>query len=99
MTLVVFSPESLDELALRMLDLAANVRSMSHTSREHDVAGFQLHGNKVHEWLSHLEDWAHDGAGRLSATLLKQQGARRSKSLSTAIQQAAAKRGRKKKSG
>ncbi|MEX2561417.1 MAG: hypothetical protein WD403_15950 [Pirellulales bacterium] len=81
MTLSHYSPDALDDLALRMLDLAALVRGMAHASREHDVTGFQLHSNKVHEWLTHMENWAHDGAGRLEAAIKKQQGARRAQQL------------------
>lgn len=81
MTLSSHSPEALDDLALRLLDLATLVRGMAHASREHGVTGFQLHGNKVHEWLLHIEDWAHDGAGRLESSIRKQQGARRAQQL------------------
>lgn len=77
MTLYPFPPSTLDELALRLLDLAAVYRDMAHRSREFTLSGFELHANKLNEWLSHLEDWTHDASARLEASLNKQRGARR----------------------
>lgn len=77
MTLSAYPPEALDALALRLLDVAASVRSMAEKSRENGLPDFQLHGNKVQEWLGHLEDWAHDGTARVDAAALKQRGAQR----------------------
>jgi hypothetical protein len=79
MTLVPFPPETLDDLALRLLDVAAKVRQMSVASRENAVVEFELHGNKVREWLQHLEGWAHDGAARLETIVIRQRGARRAR--------------------
>ncbi len=80
MTLTPFPPDRLDELALRLLDLAGTVRGMSLKSRENSVPDFELHGQKIDEWLAHLEDWAHDGAARLETALIRQRGARRAQS-------------------
>ncbi len=77
MTLGPFPPERLDTLALRLLDLAGTVRGMALKSRENDVSDFELHGQKIDEWLAHLEDWAHDGAARLETALIRQRGLRR----------------------
>jgi hypothetical protein len=77
MTLTPFPPAALDELALRLLDVAATVRKMANSARDNAVHDFQLHGNKAHEWLDHLEQWAYEGAGRLEAQVLRDRGARR----------------------
>lgn len=83
MTLAPFPPERLDALALRLLDLAGVVRQMANKSRENVVDEFELHGQKVDEWLAHLEDWAHDGAARLETALIRQRGVRRAQSAAT----------------
>jgi hypothetical protein len=87
MTLASFPPEALDALALRLLDVAAMVRKMAVSSRENEVGDFQLHGNKVHEWLGHLEQWAHEGDGKLQTSLIRQRGVRRAQvpAASTAV--------------
>jgi hypothetical protein len=77
MTLIPFPPTALDELALRLLDVAATVRKMANSARDNAVQDFQLHGNKAHEWLDHLEQWTYEGAGRLDAQIMRERGARR----------------------
>jgi hypothetical protein len=81
MTLTPFPPEALDELALRLLELAADVRAMANSSRENELEGFVLHGNKVHEWLANLDAWAVDAAGRLDSAVHRQKGVRKALSL------------------
>ena len=78
MTLSPFPPPTLDELALRLLDVAAMVRKMANVARENSLQGFQMHGNKAQEWLDHLEQWAHEGTGRLETQVIRERGARRS---------------------
>ena len=58
MTLEAYDPDKLDELALRALDVAANLRSMANQCRENDLAGPVLHDKKAAEWLSKLEHWS-----------------------------------------
>lgn len=81
MTLMPFTPDDLDSLALRFLDLAALVRGMSNASRENELPSFSLHANKVNEWLAHLEDWAHESSGKLETALIRQRGALRAQAL------------------
>ena len=81
MTLVPFPPESLDDLALRFLDLAATARQMAAASREYELVDFALHANKVHEWLGKMESWAHDASARLETAIIRQRGARRAQAL------------------
>ncbi|MBI2825466.1 MAG: hypothetical protein HYX69_12335 [Planctomycetia bacterium] len=80
MTLTPFPPATLDELALRLLDVAAAVRKMANSARENGLGDFQLHGNKAQEWLDKLEDWARDSEGRLAREIHRQKGVRRAQS-------------------
>lgn len=77
MTLAPFTPESLDQLALRMLDLAGTIRGMANASREHGLGSFSLHVNKVQEWMGRMEDWANDGSVKIETSIIKLRGARR----------------------
>ncbi|HEY1602895.1 MAG TPA: hypothetical protein VGG64_25040 [Pirellulales bacterium] len=72
----------LDELALRLLDVAAAVRKMANSAREMSLNDFQLHGNKAQEWLNNLELWASDGIVRMEQHSLRERGARRGRGLS-----------------
>lgn len=84
MTLVPFPPESLDELALRLFDLAAIARQMANASRENELSDFELHANKVNEWLGKMESWAHDSSARLETAVIRQRGIRRAQAISLA---------------
>ncbi|HEX3655853.1 MAG TPA: hypothetical protein VHV55_08610 [Pirellulales bacterium] len=84
MTLVPFPPEALDELALRFFDLAAITRQMAASSRENELADFALHANKVNEWLSKMEAWAHDASRRLETAVIRERGVRKAQSLTAA---------------
>src|SRR4051812_48010851 len=77
MTLVPFTSEKLDALALRLLDIANVLRRMSNASRDYGVTGFELHAQKPDEWLGHLEDWVLEGEGKLATAINKQRGDRR----------------------
>jgi hypothetical protein len=84
MTLIPHSPAELDRLALRLLDLAAEVRGMARRQREHELAAVPLHGNKIQEWLRRLEAWSHDAKSRADAEINKQIGARRAREFTAA---------------
>lgn len=84
MTLIPYSPAELDCLALRMLDLAAEVRNIARRQREQELDAIPLHGNKIQEWLRRLEAWSHDAKSRADAEFNKQLGARRARELARA---------------
>lgn len=98
MTLIAFPPERLDELSLRLFDLAAEVRRMAMSSREIGLDDFQLHGNKAQEWLGQLEGWVHDAAARLDTAAIKRRGALRARQFASEAPPAGSRRrsGRKK---
>lgn len=81
MTLIPFPPESLDELAWRLFDLAAIVREMATASREHGIADFELNGNKVQAWLASIEAWTQRGAGELETRIIRERGLRRAREM------------------
>jgi hypothetical protein len=77
MTLEAYDPDRLDNLALRLLDLAVTVRKMGNSCRDAGLDRFELHDRKAQEWLTRLDDWARDSDARLQAALLKRRAAAR----------------------
>jgi len=77
MTLSKFSPETLDDLALRVLDLAGVFRAMARQAEEENAQNFQLNANKAHEWLDQLEQWGARAATDLELECLREKGKRR----------------------
>ena len=77
MTLQTYDPRQVDELALRLLDLAANVRQMANRSRENGIAEFALHDKKALEWCAKLEQWAHKTRSDLEVRILQEKAERR----------------------
>ena len=59
MTLQLYNPDRLDQLALRLLDLATVVRNMANRSREHGITDLAIHDKKALEWCARLDHWAH----------------------------------------
>jgi DnaJ-domain-containing protein 1 len=59
MTLELYDPDRLDQLALRLLDLAAIMRDMANRSREHGIADLTIHDKKALDWCAKLDHWAH----------------------------------------
>ena len=82
MTLQQYGPERLDELALRMLDVAALFRDMARQQRQGDSnATVGLHDRKLLEWLSSIEVWAEDARGRQQTEMIRKRGAERAQSM------------------
>ncbi len=77
MTLQTYDPQQLDQLALRLLDLAAAVRGTACRSREHGITDLALHDKKALEWCAKLEQWAHRTNADLEVRILQERGQRR----------------------
>ena len=77
MTLKPYDPAMLDQFALRLLDLAALMRSMARSSREHQIHDFALHDKKANEWIANLERWAQRSQAELEMRLIEARAARR----------------------
>lgn len=80
MTLTPYSPDKLDALSLRLLDLASVLRRMSRTSREHEIDDLTLHDRKVQQWCANLERWAHKASAELDLRVLETRTDRRARS-------------------
>jgi hypothetical protein len=77
MTLAPYTPSQLDQLALRLLDIAAIVREMANSSREHDVTELNLHDKKAQEWCDKLEHWVRRGQADLEVRVRAARATRR----------------------
>lgn len=57
MTREAYDPGRLDALALRLFDVAAQVRRLSQCSRGKGLEQVELHDRKALEWIEKLERW------------------------------------------
>ena len=81
MTLESYSPDELDQLALRALDVCGRLRQLAQSSRAEDLTTITLHDKKALEWLSKLEEWVHKTEADLAVQVLKNRGRRKAMSL------------------
>ncbi len=77
MTLQPYTPDRLDQLALRVFDVSSRLRGMALHARGDGVDEFQLHDKKALEWLAHLEEWAQKSEADLDLALVRHRGTRR----------------------
>jgi hypothetical protein len=77
MTLEAYSPERLDELALRALDVCCRLRRMAQRSRREELGIVSLHDKKALEWLAKLEEWADKTEADLEVQVLRSRGQRK----------------------
>jgi hypothetical protein len=77
MTLEPYTPDRLDELALRVLDVCGQLRGMARRARDERLQEFALHDKKALEWLAHLEEWAHKSGADFELTLVRNRGTQR----------------------
>lgn len=82
MTLQRYKPEEMDQFALRLLDLAAMMREMAGTIREHGIADLPMHDKKAQEWCVKLEQWLHKAQADLEAKIRQSRARRRAISAS-----------------
>lgn len=82
MTLKPYDPEMLDELALRLLDLASTVREMANRSREYRIEDFALHDKKAREWCSQMDRWVRKSQAELEMKIIDARAGRRASSAS-----------------
>ncbi len=77
MTLDPYTPDRLDELALRVLDVCSQLRGMARRARDEQLAQFALHDKKALEWLARLEEWRHKSGADFELTLVRNRGVQR----------------------
>lgn len=85
MTLQPYSPDKLDRFSLRLLDLAATLRTMANTCRDQQVVDFTLHDKKAAEWCANLERWTHKVRAELEMQVIDARATRRAKDVSQGI--------------
>jgi hypothetical protein len=76
MALEPYTPQQLDELALRVFDLCAQIREIARRSREQRLDQVPIHDKKALEWLGKLEGWAAKSQRDFDLAQLKRRGAR-----------------------
>lgn len=77
MTLKPYTPEMLDQFALRVLDLASLLREMARRSREYQITDLAVHDKKPNEWLHNLERWIRKSQAELEVKVVDAQAERR----------------------
>jgi hypothetical protein len=80
MTLNPYDPTMLDQFALRLLDLAAEIRQMAQRSREYAIDDFALHDKKSLEWIANLERWVRKAATDLEMRVIESRASHRAMS-------------------
>ncbi|MBS0207841.1 MAG: hypothetical protein JSS27_02705 [Planctomycetes bacterium] len=75
MTLIICQPRELDELTLRLLDAAAQMRAVSRLAQEKRLTSLKLHRGKLEEWLTQIELWLHRAEGQVNTAVHEQRGA------------------------
>ena len=58
MTIELYTPEKFDQLALRLFDLASELRDIANGARQAGLEGLPVHDKKALLWLDNLEQWA-----------------------------------------
>lgn len=57
MTINAYSPDRLDQLALRFFDLAAHLRQIARQARQQEMPDIPIHDRKALQWCENLEVW------------------------------------------
>lgn len=58
MTIESYTPEKFDQCALRLFDIAADLRNIAKESRKKQIEGIPIHDKKALLWIENLETWA-----------------------------------------
>jgi len=80
MTLNPYDPTMLDHFALRLLDLAGEMRHMAQRSREYAIDDFALHDKKALEWIANLERWVRKADADLEMRVIESRASHRAMS-------------------
>jgi hypothetical protein len=68
-TLEAYDQQKLDQLSLRLLDLAVRLRRIGQIAEENGIEKIDLHDHKPREWITRLERWAQLSAERVEFTV------------------------------
>lgn len=83
MTLKSYDAAMLDELALRLYDIAGAVRGMARRTRESGLERLPIHDRKVLQWCACLERWRHRTQAGLEVEIQAVKATRRARRLAT----------------
>jgi hypothetical protein len=81
MTLKPYTPDRLDQLALRLLDLASRVRDISRACRDEGLNQLELHDRKALEHLDRVEEWLYKAEADQKVASVKNQGKQHAKKM------------------
>ncbi len=57
MTIENYTTDKIDQTALRLFDLAADLRSIGREARKKNIAAVPIHDKKALLWIENLELW------------------------------------------
>ncbi|MBX9791690.1 MAG: hypothetical protein K2Y37_22435 [Pirellulales bacterium] len=83
MTLEAYNQQRIDELSLRVLEVATSLRNMARLVHENGLQRVAMHDKKALEWLAKLEDWALKSQAALELAAHRTRGARRAAEVAT----------------
>ncbi len=81
MTKTRYDATHFDALAIRLLELAGELKGLGRTVREEQLGEFELHDRKPKEWLTKLEAWVTVARRKLREESLREQGARKAQEI------------------
>lgn len=79
MTREAYDPARLDRLALRLFDVAGQIRCLSRRTQDAGLDQVELHDRKALEWIEKLELWAVGAEADLERQAKLNAAARRAK--------------------
>jgi len=69
MTLQPYSPEKMEKLALRLLDISAQLRSIALDLRANQLEELKINDRKALSWCENLEIWVQKNRNSLDLIL------------------------------
>ena len=69
MTLQAYSPEKMEKLALRLLDISAQLRSIALDLRANQLEELKINDRKALSWCENLEIWVQKNRNNLDLIL------------------------------
>ena len=69
MTLQAYSPEKIEKLALRLLDISTQLRSITKDLRTNQLEEIKINDKKALLWCENLEIWAQKNRNNLDLIL------------------------------
>lgn len=79
MTKSLYSPDQLDSLAVRVLDVSVALRSMARQCRSEGIDALEMHDRKALLWLEQLEEWSAKVERQVQSRLIEVQAERRAR--------------------